>query len=149
MREYLLTQSTPADIQLLFENFPYLFHNEIENRMSMNRHFEEAELFYLLYTLLLSAQDFSLLNSKIGDVRPYNIFINDEGQVKIANRFSWPYEKANFYKTVFEKEVTYLAPEEMVLVAQGIQENTTNKRHSETFSIGLTLLHSGLLWDPT
>jgi len=43
-----------------------------------------------------SAQDFNKINSKIGDVRPYNIFINEEGQIKIANLFSWPYEYTNF-----------------------------------------------------
>ena len=27
---------------------------------------------------------------KIGDVRPLNIFINDNGQTKVANHLSWP-----------------------------------------------------------
>ena len=35
----------------------------------------------------------------------------------------------------------------MTLISQGIQDNTNNKRIAESFSIGLTLLHSGLLWD--
>lgn len=28
--------------------------------------------------------------SKIGDVRPQNIFINEKSQIKVANLFSWP-----------------------------------------------------------
>lgn len=77
----------------------------------MGKHFEEEELWYLLYSLCSSARDFSKIDSKIGDVRPYNIFINEEGQIKIANLFSWPYERNNFDKTAFEKQLTYLSPE--------------------------------------
>jgi serine/threonine protein kinase len=94
-----------------------------------------------------SASDFNKINSKIGDVRPYNIFINEEGQIKIANLYSWPYERTNFEKTTFEKTLTYLAPEELRIVAKGIQDNNCNKVTAESFSIGLTLLQSGLLFN--
>lgn len=113
----------------------------------MGKHFEEEELWYLLYSLCSSARDFSRIDSKIGDVRPYNIFINEEGQIKIANLHSWPNEKTNFDKTAFEKQLTYLSPEEMRLISKGNQDNTTNKVTSESFSIGLTLLQSGLLFN--
>lgn len=36
--------------------------------------------------------------SKIGDVRPQNIFINDQGEVKVTNLYSWPREITNFMK---------------------------------------------------
>ena len=45
--------------------------------------------------------------SKIGDVRPHNIFINDQGQVKISNVYSWPHEVTNYTK-VLDNEITYL-----------------------------------------
>lgn len=112
----------------------------------MGKHFSEEELWYLLYSLTSAARDFSKLGSKVGDIRPYNIFINEEGQLKIANLFSWPYEKTNFEKTAFERQTTYLAPEEIRLIAKGNHENQTNKIISESFSIGLTLLQSGLLF---
>lgn len=134
-------------MQIYFENFPYLFSEEIENRMQMEKHFEEEELWYLLYCLLSSARDFARLDSKIGDVRPYNIFINDEGQIKLASLLSFPHEKTNFQKTAFEKTPTYLAPEEVALIAQGTHENTTNQLIAESFSIGLTMLQAGLLFD--
>jgi hypothetical protein len=38
--------------------------------------------------------------SKIGDVRPQNIFINDQSEVKIANVFSWPHEGTNVIKAI-------------------------------------------------
>jgi hypothetical protein len=101
----------------------------------------------LLYSLVSSAKDFNSIDKKVGDIRPYNIFINEEGQIKIANIFSWPYEKTNFEKTAFEKQLTYLSPEEMRLISKGNHENTSNKVLSESFSIGLTLLQSGLLFN--
>jgi hypothetical protein len=45
--------------------------------------------------------------SKIGDIRPHNIFINDQSEVKIVTMLSWPHEETNFTKTI-ESEVTYL-----------------------------------------
>lgn len=104
-------------------------------------------MWYLLYSLVGCAKDFSKSERKIGDVRPHNIFINEEGQIKIANIYSWPYEKSNFEKTAFEKQLTYISPEEMGLLEKGNFENKTNKLVSESFSIGLTLLQSGLLFN--
>ena len=45
---------------------------------------------------------------KSGDIRPDNIFINEDGQVKLATYFSWPGEQSNYSKTFYEKEITYL-----------------------------------------
>ena len=45
---------------------------------------------------------------KIGDVRPDNIFINEDGQVKVATTYSWPSEQTNYSKSFYEKEITYL-----------------------------------------
>lgn len=37
--------------------------------------------------------------AKIGDVRPQNIFLNDEGKIKIVNIHSWPRELSNYQKS--------------------------------------------------
>jgi serine/threonine protein kinase len=115
--------------------------------MRMQKHFEETELWYLLHCLVSSARDFSKLEIKVGDIRPSNIFINEDGQIKVANVLSWPDESTNFEKTAFEKMPTYLSPEEADLIAEGKHDNLTNKVLSESFSIGITLLEAGLLWD--
>jgi serine/threonine protein kinase len=146
LRQCGVSQGTQEFTQIYYENYPYLFEEEIENRVSMDKHFEEEELWYLLYSLVTTARDFSSLERKVGDIRPSNIFINEEGQLKIANLCSWPYEKPNFDKTAFEKQLTYLSPEEMRLVAKGHHQNTTDHLLSESFSIGLTLLEAGLLF---
>ena len=35
---------------------------------------------------------------KIGDVRPENIFLNEKGEFKVSNIYSWPREITNFAK---------------------------------------------------
>ena len=45
---------------------------------------------------------------KVGDIRPLNIFVNDNGQVKVANHLSWPSESNNYEKVLYNKEITYL-----------------------------------------
>lgn len=70
--------------------------------------FEEAELWYLVYSIILAAEAFHSRAEKVGDVRPQNVFISPEGQVRVATQYTWPNEQTNYMKTVFEKEVTYL-----------------------------------------
>lgn len=97
-------------IKIYFENFEYLFEEEVLNRMKTKKYFEEPELWYLLYSLVTNANSFARLQQKIGDIRPYNIFINESGQIKVANIYSWPQENTNFDKTAYEKHLTYLSP---------------------------------------
>jgi len=84
-----------------------------------------------LYTTVSAARDFQKNKTKLGDVRPQNIFINEDGQVKLANIYSWPNEDTNYMKTVLNNEATYLgtlccyaAPEEVQELQNGRHENT-------------------------
>jgi DNA-binding helix-hairpin-helix protein with protein kinase domain len=43
-----------------------------------------------VYTLLSSSEGYHNEGRKIGDIRPDNIFINEDGQVKVATQDSWP-----------------------------------------------------------
>ena len=66
-----------------------------------HKRFDENELWYLAYTLLTVGNSIHSENQKIGDVRPQNVFINEEGQVKIATNYSWPSEQNNYAKTFY------------------------------------------------
>jgi hypothetical protein len=37
--------------------------------------------------------------SKVGDIRPINVFLNADGDIKLVNVCSWPRESSNFSKT--------------------------------------------------
>ena len=52
---------------------------EIHNRRGKKKRFEECEIWYLLYALACAKKDMVPVFSKIGDVRPNNIFINEKG----------------------------------------------------------------------
>ncbi len=93
-----------------------MFEEELENRISLDKHLSEEEMWYLLYTLVSTAKDFSFINRKVGDIRPHNIFVNEAGQIKLAVNFSWPNEPTNFQKTMNEKEITYISPEELEII---------------------------------
>ena len=67
-------------------------------------------MWYLIYTILSAASVYHQQGVKTGDIRPDNIFINEDGQVKIASIDSWPSEQSNYAKSFYEKEITYLSP---------------------------------------
>lgn len=52
--------------------------------------FEEPELWYLTLTLLSAADFFHSQGRKVGDIRPENVFISEDGSVKMACTCSWP-----------------------------------------------------------
>jgi serine/threonine protein kinase len=81
----------------------------------------------------------------LGDIRPKNIFLNEQGKVKVANSISWPLENSNIQKS-FDKTPTYLAPEDLEKIAKGESVGIPSDP-SEAFSIGLTVLSAGNLAD--
>jgi hypothetical protein len=89
---------------MTYPDYPHLLVDEIEERRATRKYFEEDELWYLLYAFANSKRQ---LKGKIGDIRPQNVFINDQGRVKIASTLSWPKEPTNYSKA-FEDISTYL-----------------------------------------
>jgi serine/threonine protein kinase len=80
-------------IQIAYDNYPFLLKEEIVDRNGPEKkYFESTELWYLAFTVIEAAHSFHSTGKKIGDVRPLNIFINDNGQTKVANQCSWPGE---------------------------------------------------------
>ena len=71
--------------------------------------FTEIELWFLLYSLSQAHAQASYFGQRLGDVRPSNIFLNEDGKIKVANSLSWPSEASNIQKTM-DKVPTYLAP---------------------------------------
>jgi serine/threonine protein kinase len=136
--------------QIKFDNYPFLLREEIANRRAHpGKPFENEELWYLALSLLEAGRVLHGRGEKVGDVQPGNVFINDNGQAKVACQHSWPHELENYQKTVFEKNVTYLAPEEVKDLHFGLTESKADLALAESFSVGLTLLDSAALTDST
>ena len=107
-----------ASIQIDFNNYPYLLTEEIYNRRGKKSKFTEQELWYLLFSLVAAKKSMADLHLKVGDIRPENVFLNEDGKIKVANLDSWPCQISNFQK-FFEKKVTYLAPEDVKRLEMG------------------------------
>jgi len=76
--------------------------DEIRNRACLKqKFFDETELWYLIYTLISAGHEFHKNGRKVGDVRPENVFINEDGQVKVATQLTWPSENTNYHKTFY------------------------------------------------
>lgn len=40
---------------------------------------------------------------KVGNIDPHYVFMNEDGMIKIATKFSWPNEKTNYENAIYEK----------------------------------------------
>jgi len=60
-------------------------------------------MWYLLYSMVRAGTKFEKIKQKIGDVHPYNVLINDDGQIKLISKCSIPGELTNFDRIVEDK----------------------------------------------
>lgn len=93
---------------------------------------------------------------KIGDIKPSNILLNEEGQIQIISQFSWPGLVDNFSAYLTEEsEKVYLAPEEYKppcmmrrsKKAKMEKDEKIDQNLSEMYSIGMTILEAASLMD--
>jgi serine/threonine protein kinase len=66
------------------------FEEQIEGRRESGKHFEEEELWYLLLTLAEAAEISHQLQTSLGDIKPSNVLLNKEGQIRVLTRLSKP-----------------------------------------------------------
>ena len=82
--------------------------DEIQNRRGLNKPFDESEMWYVLHTLASCTAQFHQQNTKLGDIQPVNIFINDDGHIKLVNIYSWPNAENNYEASLITNQKTYL-----------------------------------------
>ena len=92
----------------------------------------------MLFKIIKAEHTAKTLGELLGDVRPNNIFLNEEGNLKIASQCSWPHSTTAFEKGI-EKIAAFVSPEDMDNLAKGCMQSA-NREASEIFSIGLTML---------
>lgn len=76
----------------------------------------------MLYGLAMAKHDVEGRARQLGDIKPENIFINQDGKLKVANQFSWPDELPSFCKALDLNNANYnglLAPEDVAELQRG------------------------------
>ena len=128
---------TSSLTQLTYDNFPFALDMEINNRKRLGRYFLEAEMWYLLYNIVRAGHKFEKIKKKVGDVRPYNILINEDGQIKVLSVVSLPNELNNFQKAVEDKNAkVYLGSK---FIMQRLKSSTGRQYRKENTPAAWTL----------
>lgn len=103
----------------------------------------------MLFALVTAKVDVRKHGGRVGDIKPANVFIDNERRAKVVNLFSSTRETSAFEKAKdFENSAlnVLLAPEDLPELAKHAIDNKTNVQ-SEIFSIGATVISAGLLSD--
>jgi hypothetical protein len=79
-----------GEVFLLFDDFVFPFKEEIKNRRQINRAFPEPFIWELLYKLVLTEKFMENNHITIGNVNPSNIIANEEGELRLISKYSWP-----------------------------------------------------------
>lgn len=86
--------------------------DEIYDRRGKKRPFSEQELWYLLFSLAKAEHQNQSALGPIRALSPSNVFLNEEGSIRVGNALSWSRLNAKIDKTL-EDCPAYLSPEEM------------------------------------
>lgn len=116
LRQHWHPHRTPASTQNSYPNFPYTLSELIKQRAPDRRLFKESELWYVLFALAAAKHDLANRTKKLGDIKPENIFVNEEGKVRVASQYSWPDELPSFARALDLERTAYnglLAPEDL------------------------------------
>lgn len=138
-------------IQNHYPYFPHILSDLIKERHLDKKLFKESELWFALYSLTAALVDIRRHGDstrKLGDINPQNVFVNDEGHIRVANVYSWPHERCSYWKVLENDryENTLLAPEDMNNWQTSHLDNDNNHQ-SEIYAIGATVMSAAILSD--
>ncbi|KRX04683.1 Protein kinase-like domain [Pseudocohnilembus persalinus] len=152
-----------GDFSKITGYYEYYSHNlerELDRRHTRSEFFNEQEIWFLLESIVSvgaflegknlhqyiqqNVQQIIFLNSaqnKVhGDIRPNNIFLTNEGFVKLADPQLVRDEKNAYIKAFQYGEQTYLSPQLMKALQNREIQPTHNQVKSDVFSLGMTML---------
>lgn len=96
----------------------------------------------MIYALSEVGLNCRSLGQRVGDIRPKNILMNKEGQIKVMTFLSFPNELSPFSD---HSSRVFFAPEELDQRKKGYMQSTCDAVKSESFSLGMTVLSMVLL----
>lgn len=109
MRTNWFSRCTLTNIQAYYPSFSYLLSDEIHDRKGKKRPFTEQELWYLMFSLSKAGHQNQSVLGPLGSLSPNNVFLNEEGSIKVSNSISWPGPNSREDKELGEAQ-PYLSP---------------------------------------
>lgn len=96
---------------MTYEDIEFLLSSELLNRKNKKAFYSESELLYMLYKLLEGSKEFQRKQQPLGDIRPKNILVTKDQDIKMVNVASFPSQKTAIGKiteTFDNKTIFYL-----------------------------------------
>lgn len=96
---------------------------------------------------MVGLKEFQIKGKRLGDIRPSQIVITNQKNLKIINIASFPWELSSIDKILDKydnKTKFYLSPEEIDYINKGTRSRISEAK-AEAFSLGLTLLEAATL----
>lgn len=113
---------------------------EVQERAARQEYFHEKEIRYMFETILQAGMYLQSRAVYHGDLRAQNIFITQDGFVKIADHgFINPFKHGPL-KTLVFNEHGYISPELLSSLQQGNSHPSIDYFKSDVFTLGLTFL---------
>lgn len=131
---------------LFYEYFNNNLRNEISERQKVRAAYREGELWYLLDCLLNVVYYLKNKNVNHGDIRPYNIIITPEGQVKLGEIFLHSQPLSSYSQLLTNSlEELYISPQLYRSLKEFKATPVYDANKSDIYSIGMTLLEAATL----
>ena len=132
-------------ITVFHEYFEYDLDLELKERASKREYFSEAELWYMADSLV-SVGAFLQTNGMFhGDLRPVNIFMNEDGQVLVTDHGLVHPLRDNWHKALGGNKAVYLTPKQMEALRNRSAHLDYDVFKADVYSLGLTLTQAANL----
>ncbi|EGR27196.1 protein kinase domain protein [Ichthyophthirius multifiliis] len=133
-------------ICLLYEYYFNDLKTEISERRRVRIPYTEGELLYLLQSLASAILYLKSKNVTHGDIRPYNVLLNDIGQVKLGELYIQSQNMSNYSLLLTgQTDDCYISPQLLEHLKRFNQTPTYDASKNEVFSLGMTLLEASTL----
>ncbi|KAL4485452.1 hypothetical protein ABPG72_008320 [Tetrahymena utriculariae] len=131
---------------LFYEYFSNNLRTEISERQKVRAFYKEGELWYILDTLLNVVFYLKSKNVNHGDIRPYNVIITPEGQVKLGEIFIHVQPLSSYSQLLNNSlEEYYISPQLFRCLKEFNASPVFDANKSDIYSIGMTVLEAATL----
>ncbi|CAD8053742.1 unnamed protein product [Paramecium sonneborni] len=133
--------SSLIKLSIIVEYLNETLQNDIHQRKIHKKGYSEQELCYILYEIVNLCHYMKTLNDEIVDIYPQRILIDNNRQIKYVDQFLDNSKLSNYYQVYFgQRDLEYLAPEQLILLAEKDKKDNTDQELVNIFCLGLMMV---------